>query len=543
MGVYVRREVRNAGTPIVELRDAAKSYGAVHALRDGNLALRSGEVRGLVGENGAGKSTLVKVLGGVVPPDAGELVMGGAPVRFHSPHDARDAGIAVIYQEPTLFPDLSVAEDVVMGYHPLRGLKRIDRGAMRRGVQGLMDRLGVRLDPEQPVRGLSIADQQIVEIAKALSFDARVLIMDEPTAALSGHEVDRLFNVVRTLKQRGAAVLFISHRLDEIFTICDTVTVLRDGEVTHDGATKDMDTDELVRRMVGRELSQLFPKLDAEIGAPVLKVERLTREGVFTDISFEVRRGEIVAFAGLVGAGRSEVARAIFGIDKPDGGHVEVDGVRLKPGSPTAAMRAGVGLVPEDRRQQGLVMELSIERNVGLTRLQALGNRIGIIGSGSEGKLASDWASKLQLKFHRLSDPVGFLSGGNQQKVVLGKWLATSPKVLIIDEPTRGIDVGTKAEVHRLMSELAGQGLAVLMISSELPEVLGMADRVPVMHEGRLVQEIARAEADEESVVRAATGQKAAAGGRRRPGPPPPPRWSPSARAGRSSTRSSARAS
>jgi rhamnose transport system ATP-binding protein len=268
-----------------------------------------------------------------------------------------------------------------------------------------------------------------------------------------------------------------------------------------------MDTDELVRRMVGRELSQLYPKLDAKVGETVLQVNRLTREGVFIDVSFEVKRGEIVALAGLVGAGRSEVARAIFGVDTPDAGHVTVDGVKLKPGSPTAAMKAGVGLVPEDRRQQGLVMELSIERNIGLTRLQALRNRLGVIGRGSEGELASDWATKLQLKFHKLSDPVGFLSGGNQQKVVLGKWLATGPKVLIIDEPTRGIDVGTKSEVHRLMSELASEGLAVLMISSELPEVLGMADRVLVMHEGRIVEELSREEADEESVVRAATGQ------------------------------------
>src|SRR3954447_9687342 len=497
----------DASATLVALRDATKSYGAVRALRDGNLAVRPGEVRALMGENGAGKSTLVKVLGGVIRRDAGEMLVNGEPVDFHSPHDARDAGIAVIYQEPTLFPDLSVAENVVMGYHPLGAFKRIDRRAMHRTVQELLDRLGVRLDPERPVRGLSIADQQIVEIAKALSFDARVLIMDEPTAALSGHEVDRLFGVVRTLRERGAAVLFISHRLEEIFAICDTVTVLRNGEVTHDGEVAGLTTDELVRRMVGRELSQLFPKQDAEIGAPVLEVRRLTREGVFTDVSFEVRRGEIVGLAGLVGAGRSEVARAIFGIDKPDGGRVEVDGVRLKPGSPAAAMRAGIGLVPEDRRQQGLVMELSIERNMGLTRLGALSGTLGIIGRGAEARNASDWATKLQLKFQRLADPVGFLSGGNQQKVVLGKWLATSPKVLIIDEPTRGIDVGTKAEVHRLMSELAGQGLAVLMISSELPEVLGMADRVLVMHEGRLVRELSRAEADEESVVRAATGQ------------------------------------
>jgi rhamnose transport system ATP-binding protein len=480
-----------AATPLVELRDATKSYGAVHALRDGNLALRAGEVRALMGENGAGKSTLVKVLGGVVRRDVGEMLVDGRPVDFHSPHDARDAGIAVIYQEPTLFPDLTIAENVVMGYHPLGALRRIDRGAMHRRVQGLLDRLGVRLDPERPVRGLSIADQQIVEIAKALSFEARVLIMDEPTAALSGPEVERLFAVVRALREEGAAILFISHRLEEVFALCDTVTVMRDGAVVHDARIADMTPDEMVRRMVGRELSALFPKQDTEIGATVLSVHRLTREGVFFDISFEVRAGEIVALAGLVGAGRSEVARAIFGVDRADAGHVEVDGQRLPPGKPLAAMRAGIGFVPEDRRQQGLVMDLSIARNATMTRTGSL--------------------ARLQLKFHRLEDPAGFLSGGNQQKVVLAKWLATEPKLLIVDEPTRGIDVGTKAEVHRLMSELAGRGVAVLMISSELPEVLGMADRVLVMHEGRLTDELSRAEADEESVIRAATGHARAA--------------------------------
>ncbi|HEY6695304.1 MAG TPA: sugar ABC transporter ATP-binding protein [Solirubrobacteraceae bacterium] len=477
----------------------------MRALRDGNLVLRAGEVRGLIGENGAGKSTLVKVLGGVVRRDAGDMLANGESVDFHSPHDARDAGIAVIYQEPTLFPDLSIAENVVMGYHPRGALNRIDRRAMHRQVQGLLDRLGVQLASDRPVRGLSIADQQIVEIAKALSFDARVLIMDEPTAALSGAEVERLFAVVRTLQEHGAAVLFISHRLDEIRDICTTVTVMRDGAVVHDAPITAMSTDEMVRRMVGRELSALFPKQDAEIGAPVLEVHRLTREGVFFDVSFEVRAGEIVALAGLVGAGRSEVARAIFGIDRADAGHVEVEGKRLPNGRPLAAMRAGIGFVPEDRRMQGLVMDLSVARNATLTRMKAL-TRLGLIRAGAENRLARQWADRLQLKFHRLEDPVGFLSGGNQQKVVLAKWLATEPKLLILDEPTRGIDVGTKAEVHRLMSELAGRGLAVLMISSELPEVLGMADRVLVMHEGRLSRELSRAEADEENVIRAATG-------------------------------------
>jgi rhamnose transport system ATP-binding protein len=498
--------VSEPAAPIVELRGATKSYGAVRALRAADLTLRPGEVRALIGENGAGKSTLVKVLGGVVRRDAGDMLVDGAPVDFHSPHDARDAGIAVIYQEPTLFGDLSIAENVVMGYHPLGALRRIDRRAMHRRVGDLLDRLGVRLDPERPVRGISIADQQIVEIAKALSLDARVLIMDEPTAALSGAEVERLFAVVRTLREHGAGVLFISHRLEEVTAIADTVTVMRDGAVVHDAPIADIGPDEMVRRMVGRDLSTLFPKQAAEIGAPVLAVERLTREGVFFDVSFSVRAGEIVALAGLVGAGRSEVARAVFGIDRADAGHVEVAGRRLPPGRPLRAMRAGIGFVPEDRRQQGLVMDLSVARNATITRMGSLA-RLGLIRGADEDRLALEWATRLQLKFHRLRDPVDVLSGGNQQKVVLAKWLATEPKVLIVDEPTRGIDVGTKSEVHRLLSELAGRGVAVLMISSELPEVLGMADRVLVMHEGRLVRELSREEADEESVIRAATGQ------------------------------------
>jgi rhamnose transport system ATP-binding protein len=496
-------------TAILALDRASKSYGAVQALRGASLAVEPGEVRALVGENGAGKSTIVRVLAGVHRPDSGEVLVDGEPAHFHNPTDARDQGIAVIYQEPTLFPDLSVAENVMMGRHPLATMRRIDRGRLVAGVRALLDRLGVSLDPSQPVRGLSIADQQIVEIAKALSFDARVLIMDEPTAALSGPEVERLFAVVRTLRDRGAGVLFISHRLDEVFAICSTVTVLRDGEVTFDGQTEGLTEDDLVTKMVGRELGELFPKTPAEIGEPVLRVSRLTREGVFVDISFDVRRGEIVGLAGLVGAGRSEVARAIFGVDRRDAGEVQVNGISLPGGSPSAAMSAGIGLVPEDRRAQGLVMELSVERNVTLTRLRALA-RLGVIGRGSERRAAAEWVERLRIKLHSFDDPVNFLSGGNQQKVVLAKWLATDPKVLIIDEPTRGIDVGTKAEVHRLMSELAGAGLAVLMISSELPEVLGMADRILVMHEGRLTAELSRAEATEEAVVRAATGRREA---------------------------------
>ncbi|NEY30677.1 ATP-binding cassette domain-containing protein [Streptomyces sp. PRKS01-65] len=494
--------------PVLALRDVSKSFGAVRALRDVRLELLPGEVHALAGENGAGKSTLIKTLAGVHRPDTGQVLLDGRPVVFHGPGDARDAGIAVIYQEPTLFPDLTVAENIFMGRQPRRSLGRIDHRATRAATAELMRRLGVDLGPDRPARGLSIADQQIVEIAKALSFDARVLIMDEPTAALTGPEVARLFEVVRSLREQGAAVLFVSHRLEEIFRVCQRVTTLRDGAWIATEPLAGMTEDDLVRRMVGRDLDELYPRQDVTPGEVALSVRRLTREGVFTDVSFEVRRGEIVGLAGLVGAGRTEVARAVFGIDRWDAGEVEVGGRPLVSGAPSAAMAAGLALVPEDRRAQGLVMDLSIERNIGLTGLRTT-VRAGLMDRRAERGRARDWAVRLQVKYARLADAVSTLSGGNQQKVVLAKWLATRPEVLIVDEPTRGIDVGTKAEVHRLLSTLAADGVAVLMISSDLPEVLGMADRVLVMHEGRLTAEIDRADATEETVLAAATGRAA----------------------------------
>lgn len=492
--------------PVLALRDVTKSFGAVRALQDVSLRLYPGETHALAGENGAGKSTLIKTLAGVHQPDTGTVLVDDVPVTFQSPADARDAGIAVIYQEPTLFPDLSIAENIFMGRQPRTTLGRIDRGSVTDTTAALMRRLGVGLVPDQLARGLSIADQQIVEIAKALSFDARVLIMDEPTAALTGSETARLFSVVENLRAEGAAVLFISHRLEEIFELCQRVTTLRDGQWISSEPLADLTEDDLVRRMVGRDVEELYPKQDTTVGETVLSVRRLTREGVFRDVSFEVRAGEIVALAGLVGAGRSEVARAVFGVDRADAGEVLVRGQALRGGSPTAAMDAGIALVPEDRRQQGLVMDLSIERNISLTGLAEVGSG-GVVRRALERGRASDWAVRLQLKYGRLNDNVAVLSGGNQQKVVLAKWLATEPAVLIVDEPTRGIDVGTKAEVHRLLSSLAAEGLAVLMISSDLPEVLGMADRVLVMHEGELAAELPRADATEESVMAAATGR------------------------------------
>ncbi|WP_410660092.1 sugar ABC transporter ATP-binding protein [Amycolatopsis sp. lyj-112] len=493
--------------PLLDVRGVSKAFGAVAAVAGVSFPLYRGEVHALVGENGAGKSTIVKMLAGVHRPDTGSLLVDGEPVSFGSPAEAKAAGIAVIYQEPTLFPDLTVEENIVMGRHPRRGLGMIDRAAIRAEAERLFARLGVRIDPARPARGLSIADQQIVEIAKALSADARVLIMDEPTAALSLVEVERLFAVVRSLREEGAAIMFISHRFEEITGLCQRVTIMRDGRHVSTDPLDGLTIDEMVRRMVGRDLEALFPKQDVEPGAVVLEVDGLSSGGVFRDVSFSVRAGEIVAFAGLVGSGRSEVVQAVFGVDARDSGVVRVNGRKLRPFSVRSAMGAGMALVPEDRRQQGLVMDLSVERNVTLPRSGALA-RFGLLSGRGERREALDWTKRLRTKFGGLGDAVGTLSGGNQQKVVLAKWLATTPKVLIVDEPTRGIDVGTKAEVHRLMSELAADGVAVVMVSSDLPEVLGMADRVLVMREGRIVAEIPRAEATEDSVMFAAMGAK-----------------------------------
>jgi rhamnose transport system ATP-binding protein len=506
----------------LELRHAAKSFGAVQALIDGQVTLRGGEVHALLGENGAGKSTLVKILAGVYQPDSGTLAVNGREVTLHGPAAARAAGIAVIYQEPTLFPDLTVAENMFIGRQPLHsarriiGGRRIDRRAMQDEAAAIFERLGVPLDPARIARGLSIADQQVVEIGKALSLDARVIVMDEPTAALSAVEVDRLFEVIRTLKSQGAAILFISHRLEEVFTICQTVTVMRDGRHVLSSDLAGLTANDLVRAMVGRELAERSRETaGASPGEPMLTVERLTREGIFTGISLTVRSGEIVALAGLVGSGRSEVARAVFGIDRYDAGEVQVAGRRLKKASPTSAMAAGIGFVPEDRRQQGLVMDMSVQQNVALASLGTL-ERGGFIRAGAERAMAADWAARLKIKYGRLTDPVSMLSGGNQQKVVLAKWLGRKPTVLIVDEPTRGIDVGTKAEVHHLLVELARSGVAILMISSELPEVLGVADRILVMREGRLVAEFSHADASEETLLAAGMGQHGATQGESR---------------------------
>jgi rhamnose transport system ATP-binding protein len=499
-----------AATPLLSLQHAVKSFGAVRAVLDGSVDLYAGEAHALLGENGAGKSTVVKMLAGVHQPDDGRLLLDGAPTALTSPAAAQAAGLAVIYQEPTLFPDLTVAENIFMGRQPLRAGRRIDRRLMTGQAAALFQRLGVAIDPGRICRGLSIADQQLVEIAKALSLDARVIVMDEPTAALSATEVARLFEVVRNLQADGAAVLFITHRLEEVFEICQRATVMRDGRHVLTTMVTQTSADDLVRAMVGRQMPSRPESRRGTAGQTVLAVRRLTREGVFTDISFEVRAGEIVALAGLVGSGRSEVARAIFGVDRYDAGEVLAGGNRLRKAAPAAAMAAGIGYVPEDRRQQGLVMEMSVQQNVGLASLGRL-RKGGLIRSAAERAFAADWAQRLSLKYGRLTDQVSSLSGGNQQKVVLAKWLGRQPDALIVDEPTRGIDIATKAEVHRLLLQLAADGVAILMISSELPEVLALGDRILVMREGRITAELGAAQASEETIMAAATGQLEAA--------------------------------
>ncbi|MEZ3160397.1 sugar ABC transporter ATP-binding protein [Microbacterium sp. BWT-B31] len=491
-------------TPVLELADVQKAFGSVIALRSGTISVHAGSIHALVGENGAGKSTLVKIVAGLYQRDGGTFRLKGEDVDFTSTAQSKSAGVAIIYQEPTLFPDLSVTENIFMGRQPTGRLGRIDRKTMRHEVERLFTRLGVAIDPDRLAEGLSIADQQVIEIAKAVSLDATLLIMDEPTAALSGVEVERLFAIARSLRDEGRALIFISHRFDEVFDLCDTITVMRDGAYIATGAIADTTVDEIVRQMVGREVTELFPKQETDVGGPLLEVEGLTSPGVFHDISFTVRAGEIVGLAGLVGAGRSEVARAVFGVDAYREGTVRMLGKAIRGGRPTEAMRAGLALVPEDRRKQGLVIESGVGRNIALAIRREL-SRFGLITTSIENRAAKEWASRLEVKSSALDTIAATLSGGNQQKVVLAKWLATKPKVLIIDEPTRGIDVGTKAEVHRLLSQLAGEGMGILMISSELPEVLGMADRVLVMREGRITAEIDRDTATSENVMYAAT--------------------------------------
>lgn len=489
---------------ILELNHISKSFSGVEVLHEVSFELWPGEVHALLGENGAGKSTLVKIMTGVHQPDKGEILLNGEPVHFSDARESRQAGIAAIYQELTLFPDLDVAENIFVGRQPIGLGRRVDWRKLYAEAGKLLESLGVKLDLKQKARNLSIAQQQMVEIARAFSIKARILIMDEPTSSLTLSEVADLFRLVRRLRAEGTAIIFISHRLEELFEIGDRVTVLRDGSYVGTQLMKDITRDDLIRMMVGRTITNLFPKQDVRAGEVVLKVENLARAGSFQDVSFELRRGEILGMAGLVGAGRTNVARALFGVEPPTEGRIQVDGREVVITSPQQAIELGLAYVPEDRQLHGLIPAMDITSNISLPRLNQYA-RMGWLQDKSELKSSYEAARQMEVRANNIWQLTRELSGGNQQKVVLAKWLSTKPHILILDEPTRGIDVGTKAAVHELMSKLAAEGMAILMISSELPEILGMSDRIIVMREGHVTGQYARAEATQEKIISAAT--------------------------------------
>ncbi|NNJ04922.1 sugar ABC transporter ATP-binding protein [Streptomyces sp. PKU-MA01144] len=488
---------------LLRIEGIRKTFPGVVALDGVDFDLRRGEVHVLLGENGAGKSTLIKTLSGACTPDAGRILAGGEEVHIKSAQDSERLGIATIYQEFVLVPDLSVAENIFLGRQPRR-FGMVDRKRMEADAEELLARVGVNVSPRARVRELGIARRQMVEIAKALSLDARVLIMDEPTAVLTTEEVERLFAIVRQLRANGVGVVFITHHLEEIAALGDRVTVIRDGRTVGQVPASTAE-DELVRLMVGRPIEQQYPRETAEAGAALLTVEGLTRDGVFHDVSFEVRAGEVVGIAGLVGAGRTEVVRAVFGADPYDKGTVKAGGAAVKPHDVNAALAAGIGLVPEDRKGQGLVLDASVEENLGLVTMRQA-TRAGLVDLGRQREAAARIANRLGVRMAGPGQQARTLSGGNQQKVVIGKWLLADTRVLILDEPTRGIDVGAKVEIYRLVNELTAAGAAVLMISSDLPEVLGMSDRVLVMAQGRIAGELPAGEATQDAVMALAVG-------------------------------------
>ncbi len=495
-----------AAVPALEMRHISKQYPGVRALDDVSLTVGVGEVHALLGENGAGKSTLMKILAGAQSRDGGEILIGGKAVSIDGPQKAMDLGISIIYQEFNLVPYLSAGENIFLGREPRAALPGIvDFKTLYREAQKVIDRLGVRMDARTPVNRLSIAQQQMVEIAKATSRKARIIVMDEPSATLTDHELNALFGLIRQLKGEGVSIVYISHRLEEVFEVCDRATIMRDGRAIATKDVADLTRDEIIRLMVGRELKEAIPKVVAPIGAPALTVRGLNRKGVLHDISFEVRQGEVLGLAGLVGAGRTETARAIFGADPIDSGVIEVFGKPVKIRSPQEAIRHGIGLVTEDRKQQGLVLGMAVRENNTLANLDLL-STLGFIRRREEREVAEKYRTDLAIKTPSIEQAVQNLSGGNQQKVVLAKWLYTGSKILIFDEPTRGIDVGAKSEIYKLMNGLAAQGVAIIMISSELPEILGMSDRILVMHEGRIAGELSRAEANQERIMQLATG-------------------------------------
>ena len=490
---------------LLSLEAITKDFPGVRALSGVSLSLYPGQVTALVGENGAGKSTVVKILTGIYQPDGGRILVDGQPVAFATAQAASAHGITAIHQETVLFDELSVAENIFLGHAPRGRFGLIDTAAMVTRARAILASIDSDIDPRLRLRDMSIASKHLVAIARALSIEARVVIMDEPTAALSHKEINELYQLVEKLKAQGKAILFISHKFDEIFRIADRFTVFRDGQFVGEGKIAEATQDDLVQMMVGRSVDQIFPKRVSHLGDEVLKVVGYNHPTEFADINFTLHRGEILGFYGLIGAGRSEVMQALYGITKPSKGAVRIDGKVRVIRSAADAVDNGLVYVPEDRGKQGAIGALPIYQNVTLPSLSRT-SRFGFLRLAEEFKLARDYTSRLDLRAASLETAVGNLSGGNQQKVVIAKWLATQPKVIILDEPTKGIDIGSKAAVHEFMAELAAQGLAVIMVSSEIPEVLGMSDRVIVMREGRIVAELSGSEMTPETLVRRAAG-------------------------------------
>jgi rhamnose transport system ATP-binding protein len=488
---------------VLRLSKVQKAFAGTRALRDANLTLHPGEVTALIGENGAGKSTLVKILSGVHQPDAGELQIDGRAVRIADPEAARRLGISVVHQECLVFDNLSVAENIFVSARP-RQRRLISWGDMRRKAASVLAQLGTTFDPDAPAGQLSVAQKHVVQIARALTGAARVLIMDEPTAALSHREAADLFEMTRRIRQQGCAILFISHKFEEIFAIADRFAVFRDGVSVGEGSIRETNPGQLIRLMVGRDIEQSFPKPSVQIGAELLRVDGLSRASEFRDVSFCVRRGEILGVYGLVGAGRTEVAQTLFGLQPADRGSVTIDGKPAMIRSPADAIRQGLAYVPEDRQKQGAILPFSITANICLPNLAAV-SQAGICSPLRESALARKWIASLSIKTAGSDQNVGDLSGGNQQKVVLARWLAGDPKILILDEPTKGVDIGARSAVHAVIGDFAQRGNAVVMISSDLPEILGMSDRIVVMRRGRVSAQLDRAEATAERIVHAAT--------------------------------------
>jgi galactofuranose transport system ATP-binding protein len=494
-------------SPILEVHRGTKRFPGVLALDDVSFRLMPGEVHALVGENGAGKSTLIKVITGVHRLDKGQVLFRGREVSFSDPRESQAAGISTIYQEVNLIPLLSVAQNVFLGREPRGPLGLIDRDRMNREAAEILERYGIRADVTAPLRSLGLGVQQMVAIARAISVDARVVIMDEPTSSLEAREVETLFGVIRQLREEGVGLIYVSHRLDELYEICDRVTVLRDGKVVHTGELADLSRLQLIAHMLGRELAEVEAEGATGFGEeheareePVLQVRDLTQQPRLHDISFDVRPGEVVGLAGLLGAGRTETAKAIFGAEPPDSGTLKVEGKELKAGSPAAAIRAGIAFLPEDRKSDGIIPDLSVKENIVAAALPRL-TRAGMVSDKAQDELVDKFMRSLGIRASSPDQPVRELSGGNQQKVLLARWLCMNPKVLILDEPTRGIDVGAKAEIQKLVDDLAVEGLGVILISSELEELTEGSDRVVVLRDGAVVGLLSREEITENKLM------------------------------------------